>query len=427
MSEVVSEIVEAVGKAMLGSRCHRLVLSRPRGGRDPGSGSGLAGRVVVRPVQLASGPCYQFTSETDRQQTHENLEPAAAVVRIGEWFPACYGDLHLFGVEEDMSARVGRGGRLTVNRKPATTRAPDSISHDREKRHLLPDGVRCEFLEAIGVMTSSGRVKSSRQSKFRQINRFMELVDDCVESLPAAGRLQVVDFGCGKSYLTFALHHLLTRLRGREVRIVGVEREPEVVADCEGVAKRLGLSDIEFHQAEIAGFEFPMPDADSGGGIASRVDLAVSLHACDTATDDALAKAVGWQAGVVLAVPCCQHEYSSGLAIEALSSVHRHGILHERMASLVTDALRAEALEVCGYRSEVIEFIDMEHTAKNVLLRAVRREPGEADERRRLECAEAYRCLRRMLGIETTRLEVQLGLAVGVEFAERISERATLS
>jgi SAM-dependent methyltransferase len=415
VSEGVSEIVEAVGRAMLGSSCHRVVLSRRRGDR-----SELAERVVVRPVELADGPRYQFTSETQRQQTHENLEPAAAVVRIGEWFPECYGDLHLFETREDLSARVGRGGRLKVHRKPATTLPPESSSHDRTKQHLLPDGQRCAFLEAIGVMTSEGRVKASRQAKFRQVNRFLELVDDCVGSLPEAGDLQVVDFGCGKSYLTFALYHLLTELRGREVRIVGIERESEVVEDCRGVAQRLGWDDIEFHQGEIA--DFPRDVfAEGGVGNETRVDLAVSLHACDTATDDALARAVGWQAGVILAVPCCQHELAGGLAIEGLSSLHRHGILHERLSALVTDALRAEALEVCGYRTGVIEFIDMEHTAKNVLLRGVRREPGEADERRRRERAETYRGLRGMLELETFRLEEQLEAELGGEFAERIS------
>ncbi len=413
MSEGVSEIVEVVGRAMLGSSCHRVVLSRRRGDRP-----GLAERVVVRPVQLADGPCYQFTSETHRQQTHENLEPAAAVVRIGEWFPECYGDLHLFGSHEDVSARVGRGGRLKVHRKPATTLPPESSSHDRTKQHLLPDGQRCAFLEAIGVMTSGGRVKASRQAKFRQVNRFLELVDDCVGSLPEQGDLRVVDFGCGKSYLTFALYHLLTVLRGREVRIVGIEREAEVVADCRDVARRLGWDGMEFHQGEIS--DFPRDVFVEGDGGVNRVDLAVSLHACDTATDDALARAVGWRADVILAVPCCQHELAGGLAIEELSAVHRHGILHERLAALVTDALRAEALEVCGYRTGVIEFIDMEHTAKNVLLRAVRREPGEADERRRRERAEAYLGLRAMLGLETFRLEEQLEAELGGEFAERL-------
>jgi len=400
VSERVSEIVEVVGSAMLESACHRVVLSRRRGDRPE-----LAERVVVRPVTLADGPRYQFTSESARQQAHENLEPAAAVVRIGEWFPDLYRDLHLFGSHEDVSARVGRGGRLKVQRGPATTRPPDSTSHDRTKRHLLPDGQPCEFLEAIGVMTPEGRVKASRQGKFRQVNRFLELVDDCVECLPGEGVLRVVDFGCGKSYLTFAVHHLLKKLRSREVRIVGVEREAEVVADCRGVAERMGLDEIEFHQSEISDFSHDGP-----------VDLAVSLHACDTATDDALARAVGWQAGVILAVPCCQHEFADGLAIDDLAAVHRHGILHERLAELVTDALRAEALEVCGYRTRVVEFIDMEHTAKNVLLRAVRREPGAADQRRRVERAEAYRGLRGMLGVETTRLEQQLGR----EFLERV-------
>jgi len=412
VSDGVSEIVERVAESVLSGACHRLVLSRPRGDRHAGGvrradrvANRVADRVTARPLELASGSVFQFTHVRGRGETHENLAPSDAAARIAEWFPAVYRDLHLFGPDGDLSARVSGSDRLKVHTGPATTSLPESLSHDRSKRHLIPDGEPCAFLEAIGVMAPGGRVRASRMAKFRQVNRFLELVDDCVPSLPTDGPLRVVDFGSGKSYLTFALHHLLGQLRGREVRIVGVEREAEVIDTCRNVAHELGLDDVTFCQGEISSWD-PVTTIDAFQG---EVDLAVSLHACDTATDDALARAVAWNAAVILAVPCCQHEASEVLSVDGLETVHRHGILHERLSAIVTDALRAEALEVCGYRTGVVEFIDMEHTAKNLLLRATRREPGEADRRRRVERAREYRRLRVMLDTETTRLEQQLG------------------
>ncbi|MBQ15613.1 MAG: SAM-dependent methyltransferase [Planctomycetaceae bacterium] len=393
MSDSLGEIEESLARALLGSTCHRVVLSRRRGNRDE-----FPERIVIRPVGLASGDHYQFTSESEDRQTHENLSPAAAVVRVDELFPGVFRDVHLFTASEDLSARVGRAERLKVHRGPASTQPPETPDHDRRKQYLLPEGEPCRFLEAIGVMTAAGRVRRSRTAKFRQVNRFLELVDDCLDALPEDRRITVLDFGSGKSYLTFALHHLLTVLRHRTVRIVGLDRNPDVVADCRGIAERLGLDDIEFRLGDIAGFEYAEP-----------VDLAVSLHACDTATDDALARAVAWEAEVILAVPCCQHELSAALEIDRLAAVQRHGILQERLAALVTDALRAEALEVCGYRAQVVEFIDLEHTAKNVLLRAVRRDGTENGSRQRQRHVDAYRALRENLAVETTRLEEQLG------------------
>ncbi len=401
MPDSLGEIEESLARALLGSTCHRVVLSRRRGDRGE-----FPERIVVRPVKLAAGDQFQFTSESTGRQTHENLSPPAAAVRVDELFPAIYRDVHLFTATEDLSARVGRGEKLKVHRGPASTQPSEAALHDRRKQHLLPEGEPCPFLEAIGVMTAEGRVRRSRTAKFRQVNRFLELVDDCLGALPEDRRVTVLDFGCGKSYLTFALHHLLTVLRRRTVRIVGLDHNPDVVADCRGIAERLGLGDIEFQLGDIAGFEHSEP-----------VDLAVSLHACDTATDDALARAVGWEAGIILAVPCCQHELSGAVEIDRLAAVQRHGILQERLAALVTDALRAEALAICGYRVQVVEFIDLEHTAKNVLVRAVRRNRGEIDPGQRQQHLAAYRALRATLTVETTRLEEQLGEL----FRERVS------
>jgi SAM-dependent methyltransferase len=232
-------------------------------------------------------------------------------------------------------------------------------------------------------MTPEGRVRKSRYDKFRQVNRFLELVDDVVPALPSEGTLRVVDFGCGKSYLTFAIHHLLTALRGREVEIVGLDLKDDVIAACSALAERTNAAGLGFERGDISGYE-------AEGG----VDLVVSLHACDTATDDALAQAVRWEADAILAVPCCQKEAYRQVESSLLAPLLRHGLAKERFAALVTDTLRAQLLELAGYRTQLVEFVPLEHTAKNVLIRAVRGEPAGADVRR------AYEELRDSLGLD---------------------------
>ncbi|MBC7819427.1 MAG: SAM-dependent methyltransferase [Planctomycetaceae bacterium] len=240
-------------------------------------------------------------------------------------------------------------------------------------------------------MTPSGQVKAAKQAKFRQVNRFLEFVDDVLPELPQAGALRIIDFGCGKSYLTFALHYLLTELRGREVDIIGLDLKAEVVRDCQRIAENLGCHGLQFEVGDIAGYAAP--------GV---VDMSVSLHACDTATDAAIAQAVRWQAKVILAVPCCQHEVFGLLPDDSLPGLLRHGILKERFAALATDALRAALLEAVGYRTQVVEFIDLEHTPKNLLLRAVRTDFPAT------EATERYERLKAQLGLREFELERRL-------------------
>jgi SAM-dependent methyltransferase len=239
------------------------------------------------------------------------------------------------------------------------------------------------FLVELGVMTPDGAVRKSRYDKFRQVNRFLELVDDVVPSLRPEGTLRVVDFGCGKSYLTFAIHHLLTAIRGREVELVGLDLKEDVIAACSALAERSGAAGLRFEHGDIAGF-------DAGEG----VDLVVSLHACDTATDEALAQAVRWEADAILAVPCCQKEAYRQLESSLLAPMLRHGLAKERFAALVTDALRAQLLELAGYRTQLVELVALEHTAKNVLIRAVKGTPAGAEAR------TAYEQLRDSLGLD---------------------------
>ncbi|HEY2253530.1 MAG TPA: SAM-dependent methyltransferase, partial [Planctomycetaceae bacterium] len=240
---------------------------------------------------------------------------------------------------------------------------------------------------------------SSKTHKFRQINRFLELVNDIVPALESDRTLRVVDFGCGKSYLTFALHHLLTEIHGRTVQIVGLDKKADVVRHCSDLAGRLNCAGLEFREGDIAEHQE-----------SSQVDLAVSLHACDTATDDALAQAIRWKSRVILAVPCCQHEFAGQINGREVAPLIGHGILRERFAAIATDALRSLVLEIAGYATQVVEFIDMEHTAKNILIRAVKRQ--HADPRQRAGQLEQYRELKRLLGIDALAIERALGTTV---------------
>jgi hypothetical protein len=377
-----------VADALADGSCLLLVLS----GKRPVSPLPFT-KLTVRPIELRGGHRYQLAFREAKRETHENLTPAETVERVSQLFGETFEHAHLFASHADYEARVEANGSVRVSQSPPTKSSAER-THNRTKQYIIPENVPCPFLSEIGVMTPTGKVRAAKYAKFRQINRFLEIIDDVVEHLPSDRELRVVDFGSGKSYLTFALYHLLMDVHGRRVQMTGLDREPSVVAKCADIARRLGYESLSFQCGEIGGF-------DARG----KVDLAVSLHACDTATDDALAQAVRWQADVILAVPCCQHELAGKIDNHALDALARHGILKERLAALITDSLRAQALEICGYRTQVVEFIDMEHTAKNVLIRAIRR----YDDRPRDEAIAAYRELKKQYGLDSIYLEQALG------------------
>jgi SAM-dependent methyltransferase len=340
--------LDLLANAFAARTCLQLVISQRRR-----NASGEFSKVIVRPVAIGGRELWQFTCHYPRRVTHENHESAAASRRARELLTSDFEQGALYTPTADYAIRACADGSFRVKSSPPTKSAVTAV-HDRGKDYLIPEGVPCPFLAEIGVMTPAGQVRRAMHHKFRQINRFLELVQDVVPALPETGDLRIVDFGCGRSYLTFALYHLLTAVHGRSVRIVGLDRQSDVIRTCSELAVRLGYEGLEFREGEISEY------ASTG-----RVDLAVSLHACDTATDAALAQGVRWNCAAILAVPCCQHELAPVVKVEWFAPLSRHGILHERFAALATDALRAALLEVHGYAAQVIEFIDMEHTAKN--------------------------------------------------------------
>lgn len=366
----------------------RLVLSGRRAQDD-----NAPRKISVRPVTMRGQLQYQLAKQQGPQETHENVDAATLIERVTELFGSAFEQAQLFTTDADYLARRKPNGTVSIKRS-APTQQTAPTTHNRPHHYLLPEGVPNPFLIEIGVMTPDGKVRAARYHKFRQINRYLEFVNGIVPHLKSDGPLTVVDFGCGKSYLTFALHYLLTEIHHREVRIAGLDLKGDVVRHCNEIASRLQCRGLSFHHGDIAGHS-----------LKGKIDLAVSLHACDTATDEALAAAVRHEADVILAVPCCQHEVAAKLNSPPLALLMEQGILKERFAALATDALRAAILELVGYRTQVIEFIDLEHTAKNLLIRAVRRR----DAANRSTDRAAYEQFKRLLGLETFHLERALG------------------
>ena len=340
-------------------------------------------KIRVRPLEKRGELYFQLESFTKTQAFHENLTAKDACRKIAGVMER-FGQMQIETVGEECTVLVSKKGKVTVRRKKRKTEAqPADRSHNRKKHYILEEGVPVPFLRDLGVMTEDGKIVRTKTDKFRQINRFLEFIEDILPRLEKGRELTILDFGCGKSYLTFAMYHYLHELRGYDIRIIGLDLKKDVIDHCGKLAEKYGYDKLTFLVGDIADYD----------GV-DREDMVVTLHACDTATDYALAKAVGWGAEVILSVPCCQHELNAQFAArdgcaEVLAPVMDYGLLRERFAALATDGLRAKYLEREGYETQVLEFIDMEHTPKNILLRAVKtgRKDGRAAEEIR-KCIE---------------------------------------
>ena len=318
-------------------------------------------KVKVRPVMMKDRLFLQLESFSKTQAFHENLEPEAAVERIVDYMKE-FKQMQMATKDTDYTILVSKKGKVTIQKKAVKTSRNVKIqAHNRSKKYILQEGMKVPFLQDLGVMTQDGKIVRTRFDKFRQINRFLEFIEDILPKLDKDREITILDFGCGKSYLTFAMYYYLHELKQYDIRIIGLDLKSEVIAHCNALSKEYGYEKLTFLEGDIADYE----------GV-NEVDMVVTLHACDTATDYALAKAVGWNAKVILSVPCCQHELNSQIENEVLAPIMKYGLLKERFAALVTDGLRAEYLESMGYDTQVLEFIDMEHTPKNILLRAVK-------------------------------------------------------
>ncbi len=334
-------------------------------------------KVGVRPLMIKGKLCYQLSSFSDTQVFHENIEGESLLPRLGQLLASAFKQAVVFTEEADYHILSGKEGHITILKKQPTHASSSkiaakdkdpskgffsvtSLDHNRAKRYLLAEGTPIPFLVKLGVMGTDGKILPKKYDKFRQINRFLEMVEDVMCHLEEKQKIHIVDFGCGKAYLTFAMYHYLTHIRKMQVELVGIDRKAEVVEECQALAVGLGYEGLHFWIGDIDKYVTK-----------TAVDMMVSLHACNTATDAALAKAIEWQAKVILAAPCCQHELFDQISHPLLAPILKHGALRERLAAVATDAVRAQILEILGYKTCVMEFIETEHTPKNLLIRAV--------------------------------------------------------
>ena len=357
MSDLQSLFTDCLNETLI-----RVILS------NPSSKDGVI-KICARPVLKNKSLLFQIEEYTKTQVFHKNLTAGdAGSYLTGKLSSDTSSQTASFknALVETKSftanVLVSKKGTITIKKKMNTSaKQPKiSLSHNRKKKYILEEGIPVPFLIDLGVMTQNGSIVNAHYDKFRQINRFLEYIEDILPSLPTGRELRILDFGCGKSYLTFAIYYYLKVLKGYPVRITGLDLKEDVIRHCNELAVKYGYDKLEFLCGDIAYYDG-----------CSQVDMVVTLHACDTATDYALAKAIGWGAKVILSVPCCQHELNKQMKNDLLSPVLHYGILKERMAALMTDGLRAQILEANGYRTQILEFIDMAHTPKNLLIRAV--------------------------------------------------------
>ena len=327
-------------------------------------------KVKVRPILSGGKVLIQAEEFRGKQAFHKNLELKEASSYLTDLMEHSFKQAQVETEGWTGQMLVSKKGKASVKIKKKTETVQNSaleaawkkgLSHNRKKRYIIEEGTAVPFLVDLGVQTKEGKIVNSRYDKFRQINRFLEFIEDILPKLDKSRENVILDFGCGKSYLTFAMYHYLKELKGYPVRIIGLDLKDDVIKKCNDLACRYGYEKLSFYTGDIASYE----------GV-DHVDMVVTLHACDVATDYALEKAVRWGAKVILSVPCCQHELNAQMENELLKPIFQYGIIKERTAALYTDALRAQILESVGYRTQILEFIDMEHTPKNLLIRAVK-------------------------------------------------------
>lgn len=334
----------------------RLICSNPAG-RD---------EAYRRVVFVRKDNGFQQESYTKTQVFHKNLTAEEAAEEAVKLFGAHMRQLNLTVDEQGETVTVeyklSKGGKVFVTKhKEAAPVKEQPLSHNRAKKYLIPEGSPLPALTDMGIFTKEGKVVASMQDKFRQINRFAEMVDDGFEALPKDRPIHIIDFGCGKSYLTFILYYYFTEIKKREVRITGIDLKKDVIENCNRAAERYGYENLHFQAGDVKDFVTDTP-----------VDMVVTLHACDTATDYALAFAVKQKASLILSVPCCQHELNKQMKTDELTVLTRYGIVKERTAALLTDAIRADLITASGYKTQILEFVDMSHTPKNLLIRATK-------------------------------------------------------
>lgn len=380
------ETIKTLLSSILNIEFIQAILSNPR------TKDGVL-KVKVRPIEKKGQLMFQLESFTRTQAFHENLPPADAEEKLADYMQE-FRQMQISTVSVNYTVLVSKKGKVTIQKKVQKGCVrPAELSHNRNKKYILQEGIPVPFLQDLKVMTKDGKIVHSRFDKFRQINRFLEFIEDILPKLEKEREITILDFGCGKSYLTFAMYYYLHVLKNYDIRIIGLDLKEDVIRHCNELSRKYGYEKLEFLVGDIADYD----------GV-EEVDMVVTLHACNTATDFALAKAVGWNAKVILSVPCCQHELNGQIqkdkaaGYEVLAPILDYGLLKERFAALLTDGLRAKYLEEAGYETQVLEFIDMEHTPKNILLRAVKNSQSKVGSKEQIAACKKFLGVEPMLG-----------------------------
>lgn len=317
-------------------------------------------KVNIDPVLIREEIFYHFTFYYSNKVDHINIRKDESKDKILELINLGFKQIMLFTLEKDYQILISKKNKVRIiEHKPS--REKIELEHDRKRQYILEENTPYDFLIRLNVMNEKGEVYKSRYSKFRQINRFLELVEDVIDELDSQEEINIIDFGCGKSYLTFSLYYYLVEIKKWKVNIIGLDLKEDVINFCNTVAQDLNYKNLKFIHGDINDFEN-----------SQAIDMVVTLHACDTATDAAIVKAVNWKAKVILSVPCCQKELRPKIENKILEPMLKHGLIKEELSTLVTDSLRGKVLELLGYNVQLVEFIDMEHTPKNTLIRAYR-------------------------------------------------------
>ena len=375
--------IEELLKRVLTSLLVDMVISGARGGGD-------FIKIKVRPVMIRDSLYFQVSRYTDKQVFHENMTAEDALETLSGWILHDFRQAQIRMQDEMVTVLVSKKGKATVKSKKVACIETQNLEHNRKKQYIIEEGMAVPFMIDLGVMTESGKIIRTRYDKYRQINRFLEFIEDILPELPTDRTVHIIDFGCGKSYLTFAMYYYLKVLKHYDIRITGLDLKQKVIEDCQALADQYGYDGLQFLCGDIADYNGT-----------DEVDMVVTLHACDTATDYALYKAVKWHASVILSVPCCQHELNRKMQCETLSGAFQYGLIKERTAALMTDAMRGQLLEMKGYKTQLLEFIDMEHTPKNILIRGVKSK-GLLPKAARKQQMENYQKCRDFFGAELT-------------------------
>lgn len=360
-----------IGQAVLdscGENMLRCILSKPV------SKNQTYLKIIIK--RLEQG--YQIEKHTQTQVFHENCTPEKVAAWIVAAMETDFRQCNVWEDKREHQITVSSKGKVFLTRQAAAAAPPVALQHNRMKNYLFAEGTVIEPLVDMGIFTAEGKVVRPMYDKYKQINRFVELFDDEIKDYKPQRPLNIIDFGCGKSYLTFVLYYYFTVIKKISVNMVGLDLKEDVIRKCNAAAQKYGYQNLRFERGDINGYKHDGP-----------VDMVITLHACDTATDYALYNAVKWNAEMIFSVPCCQHELNEQIQSEKLALLTRYGIVKERMAALMTDALRGNLLECCGYRAQLIEFVDMEHTPKNILIRAVKVPQTKAHRTKSLAEAEA--------------------------------------